>query len=120
MDECAGEPKVCVGDNEKCKNSVGSYKCLCRSGFTRQGGKCTKKTGKATPKSAAKTEEELLAEDLEKGNYFSEAQMKIGSLLYAVFFGCLFLAIKKKQVWALVLLTLLYACVLWYFRKPSS
>ena len=119
VDECAAAKKPCIKENERCKNTAGSYKCECRSGFKREGDKCVKKKGKKK-KSVTKSEEDLLADELEKGNYYSEAQMKIGSVLYAIFFGCLVVAIMKKKVWALVGLSFFYACVLWYMRQPKN
>lgn len=100
-----------------CKNSVGSYTCKCRNGYGRKGEKCIK--GHKGKKEKKKSQEEDLEEGIRQGKYFSEFDMKIGSLLYAVFFALVFLAIKKSSRIMLMVLTLIYACVLYYLRAHS-
>ena len=40
IDECAQNSKIC-GDNKKCENTIGSYKCSCKAGFTEKNGECS-------------------------------------------------------------------------------
>ena len=75
------------------------------------------KKGKKKTQKNAKTEEQQLEEDLEKGNYYTELQMKLGSVLYAVFFACVVAAVMKRSRLAIVILTLVYACILWCLRR---
>lgn len=40
MDEC--ETEVCPGENEQCKNTEGSYRCVCAEGYKQIEGICVK------------------------------------------------------------------------------
>ena len=42
IDECKGSKKVC-DDNAYCSNTVGSYNCTCKEGFTGDGHSCSGK-----------------------------------------------------------------------------
>lgn len=117
VDECSKGEHNCDNDSEKCRNMPGSFTCDCKKGFKRDGDKCVKKKGKKKEQKDTKTKEQEVEEDIEKGHYFTEAQMKLGSLLYAAFFACLIAAVMKRSGLAIVLLTLVYACVLWYLRR---
>ncbi|KAJ7379377.1 Cysteine-rich with EGF-like domain protein 2 [Desmophyllum pertusum] len=117
-DECSSGDHQCDPDSETCRNMPGSFTCDCRKGFRRDGDKCIKKKGKKTAqKDTKKTEEQALEDDLTKGNYYSQLQMKLGSVLYAVFFACVVAAVLKRSRLAIVVLTLVYACILWCLRR---
>ncbi|XP_053319270.1 protein disulfide isomerase CRELD2 [Spea bombifrons] len=49
INECDGEEKVCLRDNENCTNTPGSYTCSCADGFEDKDGECVEvvKKGKA-------------------------------------------------------------------------
>lgn len=64
-----------------------------------------------------KNAENQIEDDLAEGNYFTELQMKIGSLLYALFFASVVAAVMKRSRVAIVILTLVYGSVLWYLRR---
>ena len=116
MDECSTEEHDCDQDTKQCRNMPGSFTCDCKKGFKRDGDKCVKKGKKKTQKKT-KTEEQQIEEDLAKGNYYTDLHMKLGSVLYAVFFACVVAAVMKRSRVAIVLLTLVYACILWYLRR---
>ena len=42
IDECKGSNNVC-DENANCSNTVGSYNCTCKDGFTRDGHSCSGK-----------------------------------------------------------------------------
>ena len=115
-DECKNT-KLCPRENEHCKNMPGFYSCKCDSGFTRKEGKCVKGKEKKNKNSkTTKDEDEKLLEDVEKGKFVQEWHMKIGSLLYAVFFGLLVWAFSKRSAVAVVGLVVLYLAVLFGIR----
>ncbi|XP_073229092.1 cysteine-rich with EGF-like domain protein 2 isoform X1 [Porites lutea] len=118
VDECSAEEHDCNKDSQKCRNMPGSFTCDCKKGFKRDGDKCVKngKKGKKKTKKT-KTEEQQIEEDLAKGNYYTELHMKLGSILYAVFFACVVTAVMKRSWTAIVVLTLVYACILWSLRS---
>ena len=93
----------------------GSFTCDCKKGFKRDGDKCVKKEkkGKTTAQNT-KTEEQQLEEELAKGNYYTELQMKLGSVSYAGFFACVVAAVMKRSRLAIEILTLAYGCILWF------
>ena len=117
VDECTSGEHHCDEKSESCRNMPGSFTCDCRKGFRRDGDKCVKKKGKKKTQKDSKTKEQELEEDLEKGNYFSGVHMKLGSVLYAVFFACVVAAVMKRSRLAIVLLTLVYGCILWFLRR---
>lgn len=94
----------------------GSFTCDCQKGFKRDGDKCVKKKGKKKTEKGKKTVEEELADVLKKGDYFSEMQMKFGSVLFALFFACAVAAVMKRSLLAIVVMTVMYAFIWWYFR----
>ena len=112
VDECENA-KLCPGENEHCKNMPGFYSCKCDEGFTRNKGKCIKGKKK---KDKSKTEEEKMLEDVEKGNFVQEWHLKVGSLLYAVFFALLLWAISKRSAIGVISLIVLYLGVLFGIR----
>ena len=118
VDECSAEEHDCNKDSQKCRNMPGSFTCDCKKGFKRDGDQCVKngKKGKKKTKKT-KTEEQQVEEDLAKGNYYTELHMKLGSILYAVFFACVVTAVMKRSWTAIVVLTLVYACILWSLRS---
>jgi len=117
VDECTSGEHHCDEKSESCRNMPGSFTCDCRKGFRRDGDKCVKKKGKKKTQKDSKTKEQELEEDLEKGNYYSAVHMKLGSVLYAVFFACVVAAVMKRSRLAIVLLTLVYGCILWFLRR---
>ena len=117
VDECTSGEHHCDEKSESCRNMPGSFTCDCRKGFRRDGDKCVKKKGKKKTQKDSKTKEQELEEDLEKGNYYSEVHMKLGSVFYAVFFACVVAAVMKRSRLAIVLLTLVYGCILWFLRR---
>lgn len=117
VDECTSGEHHCDEKSESCRNMPGSFTCDCQKGFRRDGDKCVKKKGKKKTQKDSKTKEQELEEDLEKGNYYSEVHMKLGSVLYAVFFACVVAAVMKRSRLAIVLLTLVYGCILWFLRR---
>ena len=117
VDECSTGEHQCDKDSETCRNMPGSFTCDCRKGFRRDGDKCVKKKGKKKTKKGTKTKEKEIEEELEKGNYYTKAQMALGSVLYAVFFACVIAAVMKRSRLAIILLTLMYACILWLLRR---
>lgn len=90
----------------------GFYACKCDAGFTRTSGKCVK--GKKKKK--IKSEEEKKLDDIDKGRFFQEWHMKVGSLLYAVFFGLLVWAFSKRSTVGVISLIIVYLGVLFAFR----
>jgi hypothetical protein len=40
VDEC--ETVVCPGENEKCENTEGGYRCVCAEGYRQEDGICVK------------------------------------------------------------------------------
>ena len=117
VDECSSGEHNCDQDSEECRNMPGGFTCDCRKGFRRDGDKCVKKKGKKKTQKGKKTEEQELEDELKKGNYYSELQMKLGSVLYAIFFACVVTAVMKRSWLAIVVLTLVYACILWHLRR---
>ena len=93
----------------------GSFTCDCQKGFKRDGDKCVKKKVKKKTDKGKKTVEEELADVLKKGDY-SEMQMKFGSVLFALFFACAVAAVMKRSLLAIVVMTVVYAFIWWYFR----
>lgn len=118
VDECSTEEHDCDKATQSCRNMPGSFTCDCKKGFKRDGDKCMKKEKKGKTKMQnTKTEEQQLEEELAKGNFYTELQMKLGSVLYAVFFACVVAAVMKRSRLAIVILTLAYGCILWFLRK---
>lgn len=115
-DECSSDEHSCDRESEKCRNMPGSFTCDCQKGFKRDGDKCVKKKGKKKTDKGKKTVEEELADVLKKGDYFSEIQMKFGSVLFALFFACAVAAVMKRSLLAIVVMTVVYAFIWWYFR----
>ena len=120
MDECKN-PKLCPGENEHCKNMPGFYSCKCDAGFTRKEGLCVKgkKKKNKTPKSA-KTEEEKMLQDIEAGKFIQEWHLKVGSLLYAVFFGLLLWAFSKRSAVGVISLIVVYLGVVFSIRAKYN
>ena len=115
-DECSSDEHSCDRESEKCRNMPGSFTCDCQKGFKRDGDKCVKKKGKKKTDKGKKTVEEELADVLKKDDYFSEMQMKFGSVLFALFFACAVAAVMKRSLLAIVVMTVVYAFIWWYFR----
>ena len=111
VDECKNT-KLCPREKEHCKNMPGFYTCKCDSGYTRKEGKCVK--GKKKKKT--KTEDEKILEDVEKGKFVQEWHLKVGSLLYAVFFALLAWAFMKRSPVGVIGLVVLYLGVLFGIR----
>ena len=117
VDECFTKEHDCDKATQSCRNMPGSFTCDCRKGFKRDGDKCVKKEKKGKKKTeSTKTEEQQIEEELAKGSYYTELQMKLGSVLYAVFFACVVAAVMKRSRLAIVILTLVYGCILWFLR----
>ncbi|GFO44472.1 cysteine-rich with egf-like domain protein 2 [Plakobranchus ocellatus] len=38
--ECSADPSLCSGENEMCKNTPGTYECVCQTGFVRRDNVC--------------------------------------------------------------------------------
>ena len=57
-----------------------------------------------------------MLEDVEKGNFVQEWHLKVGSLLYAVFFALLLWAISKRSAIGVISLIVLYLGVLFGIR----
>ena len=117
MDECALDKHLCDKGTQRCINTVGSFSCECKKGFKREGATCVKKKGKNKKQRTEKAQEHQLEEDLRKGNYFTEFQMKIGAVLYALFFACVIAAVMRRSRIGLIILSAGYACFLWYLRR---
>jgi len=118
INECAADPNPCSKENEECINSEGSFTCDCKDGFRRKGDACVKGKKK---KKTTKKKDELTEEDIKKGNYISENHLKIGSLLYAVFFGLVFLGIRRENYKAVGFLVITYVLVLAYmYTAPTD
>ena len=112
VDECKNT-KLCPRENEHCENMPGFYSCKCDSGFTRKEGKCVKGKKK---KNKSKTEDEKMLEDIEEGKFVQDWHLKVGSLLYAVFFGLLAWAFSKRSAVGVISLVVLYLGVLFGIR----
>lgn len=116
VDECLSRDHDCDKTTQSCRNMPGSFTCDCKKGYKRDGDKCVKKEMKGKRKTQ-KNAENQIEDDLAEGNYFTELQMKIGSLLYALFFAGVVAAVMKRSRVAIVILTLVYGSVLWYLRR---
>ena len=57
-----------------------------------------------------------MLEDVEKGNFVQEWHLKIGALLYAVFFALLLWAFSKRSAVGVTCLVVLYLGVLFGIR----
>ena len=44
IDECKGNPGRCTENTRICMNTVGSFECVCKAGFTEENGNCTSKS----------------------------------------------------------------------------
>lgn len=117
VDECKNT-KLCPGENEHCKNMAGFYSCKCDSGFTRNKGKCVEgKKKKRGNFKTTKDDNEKLLEEVEEGKFIQEWHLKVGSLLYAVFFALLVLAFSKRSAVGVISLVVLYLGVLFGIRS---
>ena len=120
VDECKNK-KLCPGENEHCENMPGFYTCKCDTGFTRKEGKCIK--GKEKKKKQSKTpknEDEELLDEVKKGNFIQDWHLKVGSLLYAVFFALLLWAFSKRSAVGVTSLVVLYLGVLFGIRTKYN
>lgn len=116
VDECKNL-KLCPGQNEHCKNMPGFYSCKCDSGFTRKEGKCVKgKKRKQKKSDTTKSDDEKLLEAIQKGNTIEDWHLKVGSLLYAIFFALLIWAFSKRSAVGVISLVVLYIGVLFGIR----
>ena len=50
IDECKGSNNVNCDENANCSNTVGSYNCTCKDGFTGDGHSCSGKIVKDIPR----------------------------------------------------------------------
>lgn len=106
VNECTTNP--CNKKTETCSNTPGSYRCKCKKGFVRtKTGDCVKK-GKKTKK------EKSIEHDIEQGRFLTEKQLKIGSLLYAVFFGLIYVLFKRGRYYSIAFLVLLHGILVAY------
>ena len=116
INECTDTP--CNSKTETCINNIGSYKCKCKSGFARS------KNGLCVEKKKGKTEQEmedsLIEKDLLEGNYLTEKQMKLGSLIYGLFFICLVILFKFRKYYVLTGLVLIYALVIAWTNSMAT
>ncbi|KAK3608314.1 hypothetical protein CHS0354_030765 [Potamilus streckersoni] len=55
-DECAVESSPCIGSNEICVNTQGSYSCSCQEGFTKENGECILKPKEESESAEAEKE----------------------------------------------------------------
>ena len=80
--------------------------------------------GKKKKKKSTKVSGDDLLAELRKGDYIQEWHLKFGSLLYAVFFGFVFLAVTKRSTVGLISLTVGYFAVIWFlgrtYRDPDK
>lgn len=58
VDEC--ETAVCPGENEKCENTEGSYRCICAEGYKQIEGICVKEQIPGEPQEEGRGGEALL------------------------------------------------------------
>lgn len=63
VDECHMTEGVCSGPNERCINTLGSYKCECNDGFVRRNRKCEAKRKGEAKKKKKKTKDNLSSEN---------------------------------------------------------
>lgn len=95
----------------------GFYSCVCDSGHTKKNGKCVKGKKKKKPK---KSEDEIRLDDFKKGKFVEEWHLKMGSLLYAVFFALMLWAFSRRSASGVAALVVLYLSVLFALRRSTE
>ncbi|KAM9313232.1 protein disulfide isomerase CRELD2 [Gastrophryne carolinensis] len=70
INECENSEKVCLGENEECVNTLGSYKCVCADGYEERDGQCVSRpspdkenTSKVTVTNERDTSKENVTDD---------------------------------------------------------
>ena len=125
IDECVVNP--CNKQTENCQNLAGSHRCKCKKGYVRsKAGNCIKKSignnknNKKKRKKKVKSEEERIEDDIRNGNFLSDSQLKLGSLLYAGLFGILLLLFKYERYYTMAALVLVYGVCLSYYNMKYA